>query len=104
MSKWRMFLDDERFPVGDGWTIVRSVAEALNMIEACGWPNFISFDNDLGHNVPEGRDLAKKLIEMDLDTNKMPTDFDFYVHSQNPVARDAINSILRNYLDFKQGK
>lgn len=87
----KLFLDDERFPIGNGWAIVRSVAEAIAWSEAHGMPQFVSFDNDLGPGQPEGRAFAD-----------LPAGFDFYVHSQNPVAREAIEGKLRAYLEFRR--
>ena len=68
-----------------------------------GCPNFISFDNDLKREL-EGKDLAKWIIEKDLDMNGrfIPDDFEFFVHSQNIKAKEAINSLLSNYLEFKK--
>lgn len=100
----KLLLDDERFPVGDGWPIVRSVAEAIAWVEAHGMPDFVSFDNDLGPGQPEGRTFADWLIERDLDRGDLPIGFDFYVHSQNPVAREAIEGKLRAYLRFRQAR
>ncbi len=97
----KLFLDDERFPVGEGWAVVRSVAAAQDWVLVNGSPGYVSFDNDLGYGLPEGRDFANWLIERDLDVGGLPPDFNFYVHSQNPVARDAIERKLRAYLMHK---
>ncbi|MBP2315545.1 cyclic-phosphate processing receiver domain-containing protein [Azospirillum soli] len=96
-----LFLDDEREPVGDGWVVVRSVVAAIAWVEEHGFPDYVSFDNDLGPGLPEGRDFAEWLIQRDLDTGGMPEGFDFYVHSQNAVAREAIEGKLRAYLEFR---
>jgi len=99
----RLFLDDERLPPEDGraWAVVRSVAEAAAWVEENGFPAYVSFDNDLGDGVPEGRAFARWLVERDLDTGAMPDGFAFYVHSQNPVAREAIEGVLDAYLAFR---
>lgn len=98
----RLFLDDERFPSEDGWIVVRSVAAARTWVEANGFPDYVSFDNDLGDGQPEGRHFADWLIERDLDRGGMPSAFAYYVHSQNPVARDAINAKLGAYLRYRE--
>ncbi|SRR6266481_1255006 len=99
---YKLFLDDERQPPDDGssWIIVRSYEEAIKFIDEHGSPGYISFDNDLGPNQKEGIDLAKWLIEKDLDNNCrfLLVDFDFYVHSQNPVAARLIEDKFRTYL------
>jgi hypothetical protein len=106
MNKWILYIDDERFPKTHGeipWTVARSVAEAKSLILSHGCPVFISFDHDLGDQVPTGHDLAKWLVESDLDKLiNLPTDFSFNVHSANPVGRDNIISVLDGYLRFKR--
>lgn len=98
----KLFLDDERFPpgTGEGWTIVRTMGEAVAYMDANGCPPFISFDHDLGDGEPTGYDLINWMIERDLDEAGafIPADFDFYVHSQNPTGRDNINLKLKPYL------
>ena len=55
----QLFLDDVRDPpAGDESVIVRSFAEAVEYVERHGIPAFISFDHDLGENVPTGHDFA----------------------------------------------
>lgn len=100
---WKMFIDDERFPVDESFVIIRSVEEAKNKISELGMPTYISFDHDLGYNVPTGADLARWIVEQDLDNNSkfIPADFDFYVHSANPVGKKNIEGLLSQYLDFK---
>jgi hypothetical protein len=97
------------------WAIVRSFDEAVQWVKDNGFPKFISFDHDLGWEkfdtnengiivVTEpdieksGYDFAKWLIEYDLDTNLMPDDFAFTVHSMNPVGAANISRILNSYL------
>jgi hypothetical protein len=81
----KIWLDDERKPDLDWsvWQICQSVAEAQDVIKGLGWPDFISFDHDLG-NGPIGYDLAKWLVERDPDHHDMPENFRFQVHSANP--------------------
>lgn len=100
-----MFIDDERFPVKeDEFVIVRSVKEALDNIEKLGCPQYISFDHDLGDSVPTGFDLAKELVEKDLDSGGsfLPKDFEYYIHSANPVGKKNIDGLLEGYLSFKR--
>lgn len=99
----RLLLDDERYPPDDGedWAIARSFEEACAWVEANGYPRFVSFDNDFGPDQREGWEFAQWLIDRDLDTGSMPEDFDFYVHSQNPVRQADISARLRRYLEFR---
>lgn len=121
MKKY-LFLDDERMPGdvtwvliggvgswGADWHIVRSCKDAIEWVLHNGIPNVISFDHDLGmtHYAGDysdgktGMDFAKWLVEYDMDTSSMPTDFSFTVHSKNPEGAKNIKLLLDNYLHFK---
>lgn len=95
----KIFIDDERFPPDDGctWKICRTLEEFQALIESGAKPIHISFDHDLGDNIPTGMDIAKWLIEFDLDNDILTPDFTWYAHSQNPNGRDNINGILKSY-------
>ena len=102
MSK--LFIDDIRNPVEHDFFIVRSAKDAYEFMEEFGCPNHISFDHDLGaSNAPTGFDIAKWMVEHDLDDNGdfIPRDFTFYVHSANPVGTANIEGLLNNYLAVK---
>jgi hypothetical protein len=100
-----MFIDDERFPPNDGseWVIVRSMDEFFQAIEDKDFPSFISFDHDLGENMPTGYDIAKWMVNADLDNGSrfIPFNFTFYVHSQNPIGKRNIERFLNQYLRFR---
>lgn len=98
---YSMFLDDERYPADEfNPTICRNVRQATIIMNECGCPVFISFDHDLGDNEPTGYDLAKWMIEKDLDSagQFIPDEFTFDIHSQNPVGSENIRKLLTNYL------
>ena len=105
----KLFIDDTRDPqrplkgVDQDWVIVRTYDEAIQYFSNNPCPEFCSFDNDLGIG-KEGADIAKWLIDYDLDHDGhyIPYDFQYYVHSQNPVRREYINKTLENYLKFKR--
>ena len=97
----KLYLDDLRTPVTEGWTVVRSFEEATSYIELHGIPSMISFDHDLGDG-KTGYDFAKWLVECDLSRRHVfPKHFKFNVHSANPVGKKNIESYLTPYLDFK---
>jgi hypothetical protein len=115
MNKY-LFLDDLRIPSEVTWTllptnieweIVRSYNEAVEWVLRNGWPNFVSFDHDLG-DIEDGKiektgyDFAKWLIEYDLDGNKMPDNFSFVVHSQNHIGSKRISAIFENYMNSQR--
>ena len=99
--KYKLFLDDERDPVGEDWVIARSYIHACIGLVEKGFPRFISFDHDLGEGMT-GYDFARELIQYDMAYDEMPEDFDFYVHSQNPVGKENIEKLLNNYLESKK--
>jgi hypothetical protein len=101
---YKLFLDDERFPPGDAssWCITRDYGSTIAMIEAFGCPELISFDHDLGEG-PSGYDVARWLIETDLNyPGFLPHNFQFTIHSQNPIGAANIKGLLTPYLKQKQ--
>lgn len=117
-----LFLDDERMPRdvtwiliggvghwGADWQIVRSLQEAKDWVLKNGFPDVISFDHDLGlehyaGNYDDGKtgfDFAKWLVEYDMDTNSMPEDFSYTVHSKNPIGSENIRELINGYLRHK---
>lgn len=105
---YRMFLDDVRDPSwvypqldSSNWIVCRSFEQAQDVMADLGWPEWISFDHDLGDGVASGYDLAKYLVNWDLDMGNMPPNFHFEVHSANPVGAANIRNLLSHYLDTK---
>lgn len=45
---YRLFIDDERFPVTPNWFIARNSFQAIMALELYGIPQEIAFDHDLG--------------------------------------------------------
>lgn len=87
---WKLFLDDEREPVGDGWTIARDTVTARSLIVDRGLPRFISFDHDLGDG-DNGSQFVSWLIDHMLDNGiRFPCDFSYMIHSQNPIGAGNI--------------
>lgn len=103
----KLYLDDLRPLPDDSYILARSFSKAIEYVKQNGIPNFISFDHDLGVDkndnlLPTGYDFAKWLVEMDMDNiYKFPADFDFFVHSANPVGKTNIETYLNNYLKIK---
>jgi len=94
--RWKLFIDDERYPVTHGWIIARSQAEAIKAVYVRGIPCEISFDHDLGDG-PSGYDFAKWLTEYMMDNRlTFPEGFSYHVHSQNPVGAGNIRGLMDN--------
>lgn len=105
----KIFLDDIRNPKTNDWIIVRNYQEFVNWITENGLPDEISFDHDLAlisyepstqkekfeYTEKTGYDAAKWLCEY-CWINGLPIP-SWNVHSANPVGRDNIISILKNY-------
>jgi hypothetical protein len=102
---WNLFLDDERFPPEDGreWVICRNRADVVLTIMSRGMPSYVSFDHDLGQDESTGHEIAKLIVDWDMNDRyySLPEDFSFYVHSQNPIGKANIEGLLNNYLKVK---
>jgi hypothetical protein len=109
-TSWKLFLDDERDPVDNTWVICRSIYDVINELCLRGFPDFVSFDHDLGLNQEDstydntGIRTAHYLIDQVLDGRfTLPDNFDWYVHSQNPIGAENINGLLTNFVNtFKK--
>lgn len=100
-----LYIDDLRNPkTNRDWTVVRSFEEAVEFMEKSGCPNYISFDHDLGDvGTKTGKDIANWLVEKEqiLEGRFIPEDFEFNVHSANPVGAENIAGLLKRYLEFR---
>lgn len=118
MTKRLLFLDDIRYPIEayhytrqdiflrKDWYIVRSYEQFVDRILEKGLPEMISFDHDLAeihYLKPDsdeyiektGYDCAKWLVEYCMDYYlDLPK---FYCHSMNPVGKENIESLLKNF-------
>jgi hypothetical protein len=101
---WKLFLDDERDPVGDGWVVCRSLKDAVAKCDMFGLPSFVSFDHDLGHNYiiddfeNTGMGFANWIVHVCLEgKHAMPEDFDWYVHCQNPIGAENIQKLMESW-------
>jgi hypothetical protein len=97
---YTLFLDDERHPVDDRCVVARDYKEAVAFVEDYGTPSHVQFDHDLGDG-PTGYDFAKWLVDRALDGGGFPDTYD--VHSQNPIGKTNIMSIMDGYIKYKQG-
>jgi len=96
---YTMYIDDIRTPQKEYDVITRSSVETEEYLIRNGCPTHISFDHDLGGDDTAMR-IVKFIIEMDLDmdSNWIPDNFTYNVHSANPVGAANIEGYLKSYL------
>jgi hypothetical protein len=115
---YNLFIDDERDPIDvkwgswkdqamyrdAEWIIARNWYDVLEIVITMGLPSIISFDHDLGDNTPTGYDIAKRLSELIMNAKyEIPENFQFYVHSKNPVGKQNIENYMNNFLNHMKG-
>lgn len=105
--RYKLFLDDERFPEAvtwvklpthrrEDWVIVRNYRDFCKVLTEKGIPEIVSFDHDLGLGraagfVKNGKDCAEFLVKQLDSAAHIPV---CYVHSMNPVGRYNILNVL----------
>ena len=117
MTKTRIYLDDVRTPIEEGWTVVRDYEQFVSTIMYIGLENIelISLDHDLGDtamkewrtnvynnykldydNIIEktGMDCAKWLVEQWMDGQPV---VDVFTHSANAIGSANIMGYINNY-------
>jgi len=117
MKNIKLFIDDERFPEfinqkSEDFIIIRNYNDTIKFLKSLETiPEFISFDHDLGLDNnwkiwKTGMDIVKWIVEHDIKNNwkYITNNFQFSVHSQNPVWWKNISDYLNSYLKFKSKK
>jgi hypothetical protein len=99
IMRWKLFLDDERYPPTSNWIIARNMADAVWYVTNYGVPYHISFDHDLGQD-DTGMTFCRWFCNHILNGAKLPDDFSYYVHSMNPVGKENIEKYMKNFIDF----
>lgn len=105
MKPYWLFLDDVRkskdivgYPLTIDIVTALNFEDAILIVLARGLPHKIYFDHDLGEG-PTGYDFAKWFGNHIMDNNlTLDDDFDFVVHSANPVGRDNIIGYMNQFL------
>lgn len=102
LQDYEIFLDDERLPPSamHDAVIVRDFWEFKRTLIDRGIPKYISFDHDLGDMEYTGKTCAEFLVcQLFDDVPEDIADFQFYVHSQNPIGAENIRAFLTQFLD-----
>jgi len=97
---WKLFLDDERYPVDPEFYIARNFDDAVWLVMNKGFPIEMSLDHDLGSpGNRTGMDFVKWLvayfIQEDVD---FPDGFSYTIHSQNPVGAKNMRSYMEGFM------
>ena len=97
--KYRLFIDDLRYPTTPDWFVARTSYDAIYAVEHYGMPYEIAYDFDLG-----GDDTAWDFFiwfeeQVVLGKITIPDDFMFSVHSANPVGKKRITEAMNHLLD-----
>jgi len=109
---WNLFIDDERNPMDvkwgtwqdqeiyrDGeWVVAQNWHEVLELVMSIGFPRMISFDHDLGAGEKTGYEIAQRLCNMVMDGVPLSENFEYRVHSKNPVGAENIRTYMDNFL------
>lgn len=110
---YNLFIDDERDPLNvtwgtpeeqtmylqEDWVIARNWYEVLEILISMGFPRRISFDHDLGDGTHDGYQISKNIARLVMDANyEIPSDFEYFVHSKNPVGKQNIEYFMNNFL------
>jgi len=106
---YSMYIDDIRTPsteppVGNDWVVCRSYDTAIRVMRLYGCPKYVSFDHDLGDEFSEtGYDIAQYMVELDMDMNGrfMYDNFEYNVHSANPIGKSNIEGIFKSYFKHR---
>lgn len=97
---YRLFIDDERFPISPDWFIARDSCQAINAVRMYGLPQEIAFDHDLGEDDTSIAFLHYLEYYMLDNELKFPKDFIYTVHSQNSVGRANIASKMDSFIKY----
>lgn len=104
---WKLFIDDERAPLYDFVDAVQAfdVPQAIQLIEARGLPEAISFDHDLGATAAGPKDpstvFMRYLIDQHLDgVLDLTTVKQVVVHTNNVVGGPALISLWDSFISF----
>jgi hypothetical protein len=100
---YNIFIDPAKEPQRDGrkWQTARSTTAAAAIMKQLGAPKAISINYDLGKDEPYGADIARWLVQLDLNHNILTNDVEFLIHGGSIVDATNMKLIINNYLKFK---
>lgn len=106
-AETRIFLDDERQPYDERWTLVKNVAEFTDFIYEAKNITHISFDHDLGMDDDgyvafDGNNAANRLVSAARrDPNRFANLQQIVIHTMNPVGAKNIEATIKSGVHHK---
>lgn len=100
-----LFLDDIRLPNylidSRAMIVARTFDQAVELVKTLGVPDRLFLDHDLGRNEKTGMDFVKWLADYIMEHDlELPSNFQFNVHSANPVGKSNMLFYLRSFVDY----
>jgi len=108
-----LYLDDERLPSKEflSSSRINSVEDTIHVFKngeslitwlydflSCSNKEYsLSFDNDLGIGILEGRHTLDKILEMCTE-NEFKLPMYIRIHTNNPIAKDAMQKAVQSYV------
>lgn len=100
---WKLWLDDdalneftpERHAPG-GYSTALNSAQAIALVEKNGPPFLMDLDHDLGL-LPNGQEDTAMIFLKWLTNNHPDAQFEYEIHSKNPVGRANIKSYIDSW-------
>ncbi|BDH56476.1 cyclic-phosphate processing receiver domain-containing protein [Tsukamurella sp. PLM1] len=86
----KLFVDDLRDPPEATWTVARTSAEALEILQSGAQVDELSLDHDLG-----GEDTSRPIVLWLAEQDRWPAVV--RVHSANPVGVEWLTGMVERY-------
>jgi hypothetical protein len=91
----KIFLDDLRHAPDSTWIVARSYVEFIDLVRKSHDITHLSFDHDLGEDVPTGLDAAKFFIDRAMDLPETVQSLQIVnIHSANPPGAANIRGLF----------
>lgn len=100
---YHLHIDNKNEPQRDGkkWQTATSITAAEAILKTLGAPKTISMNYDLGKGQLHGDEIARWLVQLDLNHNVIAEDLEYMVHGGSVVDATKMKMIVRNYMNFK---
>lgn len=98
MMPYKLFIDDERYPIRPDCMIARTSFDAIYFVQNYGLPIEMMLDHDLG-----GQDTAMVFLKwfekfLDETDQTLLKGFTYSIHSQNPIGANAMKLFMEDLI------